>query len=102
MSAWRKEPPTYQEWSSINNHGRWWVKFILIPKELDEMLCQWPEVWYTDVVTINVSYEKGRLLDPDAARLHAEGTILGLFDLDDPEQTKGMYWQPVCPPLDDK
>lgn len=106
MSNWRKEPPTYQEWDDADNHGRWWVKFILIEEEFepdkDGNPCRWPEVWYTDVVTIDVSYDLGKLLDPNAAHLHAKGTTLYHFDLDDPEATKNLYWQPVAPPLDDE
>jgi hypothetical protein len=100
MIAWSNKPPTYQEWRDANNHGVWWVKFILTPEEIDEDGTTWPETWYTDVVTIAVEYKKG-LLDPDGAVLHARGHILDSFTLDDEEKTKGMYWQPTAPPLDD-
>ena len=105
VSAWHKEPPTYQEWRAANNHGYWWVKFILIPEKIeydeDNNPSRWPEVWYTDVVSISVSYGEGNLLNPSAAHLHAQGQLVGHLDLDDKEQIKDMYWQPVVPPSDD-
>ena len=105
MNAWHKDPPTYQEWREKDNHGMWWVKFLLCEEhseEIDEEIWIWPEAWYTDVVAINVSFDRGQLLDPEAAHLHAHGQVVGSIDLDDPEQTKNMYWQPVVPPLDDE
>jgi hypothetical protein len=105
MSSWVNKPPTYQEWKDAKNHGTWWVKFVLAPKTTE--LCEdggtitWSEIWFTDVVTIGVQYENGKLLDPKAASLHARGHVLGDFDLDDREKTDGLYWQPVVPPKDD-
>jgi len=105
MSRWRKEPPTHQEWLAVNNHGCWWVKFLLIPEttELYEgKTITWPETWLTEIVSISVSYEKGMsLLNSKTAMLHATGTMGLKFDLDDKEKTKDMYWQPVIAPYND-
>jgi hypothetical protein len=100
MPSWSNKPPTYQEWRDADNHGCWWVKFILTQKEIDEDGTEWPETWYTDVVTIGVEYKKGKLLDPEGAVLHAHGFVTGNFTLDE-EKVSGMYWQPVAPPNDD-
>lgn len=107
MSAWRKEPPTHEEWIEAENHGYWWVKFRLVEEEIevDEEgnLGLWPEVWYTEIVQLTSSYENfGDILDGKNARLHAQGTlVVEKFDLDDKEKTKDMYWQPVLPPFND-
>ena len=114
MSAWSDKPPTYKEWREANNHGAWWVKFLLSPEhtgEIDGEVITWPEAWYTDVVTIGVSYSKGfkhimqeiRGEEPDysGVTLHASGQVLKSFTLDDEKKTKYMYWQPVAPPQDD-
>lgn len=104
MSAWSDKPPTYKEWRDAKNHGCWWVKFILSRRYteiIDGESITWPEAWYTEVVTIAAGYEGGKLLDPDAATLHARGSILKSIDLSDSAQTKDMYWQPVVAPVDD-
>lgn len=104
--SWRKEPPTYEEWMGAKNHGAWWVKFMIAPEETvvneeTEREMVFPEAWYTDVVMITCSYEKGKLLDDREVRLHGRGQVLGNFDLDDEELMKKLYWQPVKPPDDD-
>ena len=105
MSSWHKEPPTHQEWRDANNHGCWWVKFLLMPETTephkDGGTITWPEAWLTEIVSISVSYKQGMMLAPEGATLHATGTTGLKFDLDDKEKTKDMYWQPVLPPLDD-
>lgn len=89
MNSWNKNPPTPQEWRNAKNHGMWWVKFRLCEDE-----------WYTDIVSIVISY-KERLFDDSQATLYAKGHVIGSFKLSDPEKTKDVYWQPVKPPLDD-
>jgi hypothetical protein len=105
MSPWRKEPPTYDEWTGANNHGFWWVKFLLSPEYSSEdeetgETITWGEVWYIDIVMISVSFEPGSLLDKRKSRLHASGQVMGKFYLDDLEMTKNTYWQPVVAPKD--
>ena len=107
MSSWRKTPPSYEEWLSAKNHGCWWVKFMLIESEteVDEETGDtytWPEGWFTDVVSLTCSHPNGDIFgEGNGARLHAQGSIVGRFDVDDEEFTKNLYWQPVVPPLDD-
>ena len=105
MSSWRKDPPTYREWQDAKNHGVWWVKFLLCKEEVttdsEGRNVRFPEEWYTDIVAITVSFERGRLLDPNAATLHARGHIIGSIDLNNPEHVDGVYWQPAAAPLDD-
>ena len=109
MTAWRKDPPTYEDWKRCRNHGYWWVKFLLMEEEVeveeDGSLGVWPEAWYTEVVQLTASYDNAAdMLDPNKqGKLHAQGNlILNRFDLDDPVATKNMYWQPVAAPLDDE
>lgn len=102
MSAWRKNPPTHDEWLAAKNHGSWWVKFPLCFESteiIDGEEVTWPETWFTEVVTITCSYPDGLL--KGTPRLHARGSIIKSIDLDDPKATKHLYWQPVAPPLDD-
>lgn len=102
--TWSKTPPTYREWLDAKNHGAWWVKFMICPEEAVEIEGEdhyFPEAWYTDVVTLTCSHPQGSLMDSSKARLHAEGSIAGRFDLDDEEKTKDLYWQAVKPPEDD-
>lgn len=99
MSSWSATPPTYKEWRDVKNHGFWWVKFILCTHIKDED-DSWPEIWFTEIVTIVCSYEDGQFLKGNG-KLHAKGLILESFDLDDEARTKDMYWQPVVRPLDD-
>jgi hypothetical protein len=115
MSEWHDKPPTYREWRDANNHGCWWVKFILSKEhteEIDGEMVSWPEAWYTEVVTIAVGYGKGGFKhliqeikgeEPDYSHitLHARGHVLKSLDLSDPSQVKDMYWQPVASPVDD-
>lgn len=108
MNAWRKEPPTYQEWRECSNNGYWWIKFLLMEEEIEEdedgEVGVWPEAWYTEVVQITASYDDpSDMFDPDKpGKLHAKGILWhDHFDLDDPKVTKNMYWQPVVGPLDD-
>ena len=114
MSAWSDKPPTYKEWRDAKNHGCWWVKFILSPEFTEEVggeILTWPEVWYTEIVTIACSYSygfkhliqeiKGEEPDYSGITLHARGHILKSLDLSDSLQVQDMYWQPVVPPMDD-
>ena len=116
MTKWQKEPPTYRQWKDVNNHGVWWIKFLLAPEriELNEETGEevsWHEVWFTDVVSITMSstdsfkhiMQEATGEDPDYSgiRLHAAGGIGGRFDLDDATRTKDMYWQPAAAPVDD-
>lgn len=114
MGAWSDKPPTYKEWRDANNHGCWWVKFMLSPRhteEVEEETVTWPEAWYTEVVTIAVSYTsgfkhllqeiKGEEPDYDGVTLHARGHLLKSLDLSDSSQVQDMYWQPVVAPTDD-
>jgi len=114
MKPWSKTPPTYKEWRDADNHGCWWVKFILSSEFAEEMpdgsIYTWPEAWYTEVVTISMSCEnldhisqaaRGEMPDYSGIRLHAKGQLLRSLDLDDEEKCKDMYWQKVIAPLDD-
>ena len=114
MSAWSDKPPTYKEWREAKNHGCWWVKFILSPRfteEIDGEMVTWPEAWYTEIVTIGVSYKngfthliqeiKGEEPDYSGITLHGHGHILKSLDLSDSSKVKDMYWQPVVRPTDD-
>jgi len=108
MTSWRKEPPTYEEWISAKNHGSWWVKYLLIESDTDVddetgETYTWPEGWFTEVVSLTCSYPDGDIFGRNGgkARLHAQGSVIGSFDVDDEERTKNLYWQPVVPPLDD-
>ena len=107
MSAWRKNPPTHDEWMEAENHGYWWVKFRLMEEEIevdeDGNLGRWPEAWYTEIVQVMAAYDDfDDMLDGKGARLSATGgMMLDNLDLSDEEQMKDMYWQPVLPPFND-
>ncbi len=104
--TWSKIPPTYREWMDAKNYGAWWVKFMLCPEEtveIDDEDHFFPEAWITDVVTLTCSHEKGGNWGRggEGVKLHADGQIVGKFDLDDEKKIKGLYWQAVKPPDDD-
>lgn len=103
MSAWSNKPPTYKEWIDAKNHGCWWVKYLLVSahtEEIDGKTYYYGEAWFTEIVTLTCSHEKGQLFGGDG-KLHASGLLLREVDLDDVEGTKDMYWQQVVPPMDD-
>ena len=77
----------YKQWRDANNHGVWWIKFMIMEgvTELDENGNEitWPETWHTEIVSITVSSSnglkhliqevKGEIPDYSGIRLHASG-----------------------------
>lgn len=102
--SWSPTPPTEKEWLDVESHGMWWVKFILSEREEeidpeDGKKYYWPEVWHVDCVQICSEWSNDG--DHSKDRLVARGFVLQQFYLDDPEATKGLFWQPVKTPDDD-
>jgi len=100
---WSETPPTYEEWRAAKNHGAWWIKYRLCEEHtriVDGEELTFPEAWYTEIVVIMSSYERGGLLDRSKVRMHAHNAHMSL-DLSDPKKTNGIFWQPVKPPDDD-